>query len=99
MFIIWTRVFYRELKHSSNQYDHYIREPSIVFFICNTRGENKSNSYLYLMIQVSVSNRVFTEPTELIHIYFGLTDGVGFKPFFIIWAISILFLFIPCICL
>ena len=58
MFIIWTRVFYRELKHSSNQYDHYIREPSIVFFICNTRGENKSNSYLYLMIQVSVSNRV-----------------------------------------
>ena len=99
MFIIWTRVFYRELKHSSNQYDHYIREPSIVFFICNTRGENKSNSYLYLMIQVSVSNRVFTEPTELIHIYFGLTDGVGFKPLFIIWAISILFLFIPCICL
>ena len=43
------------------------------------------------MIQVSVSNRVFTEPTELIHIYFGLTDGVAFKPFFIFWAISILF--------
>ena len=49
-------------------------------------------SYLFLlMIQVSVSNRVFTEPTELIHIYFGLTDGVAFKPFFIFWAISILF--------
>ena len=99
MFIIWTRVFYRELKHSSNQYHHYIREPSIVFFICNTRGENKSNTYLYLMIQVSVSNRVFTEPTELIHIYFGLTDGVAFKPFFYIlgnkYFVSIYTMYLP----
>ena len=57
MFIIWTRVFYRELKHSSNQYDHYIQEPSIVFFVCNTRGENKSNSYLFLPILTDDSSQ------------------------------------------
>lgn len=57
MFIIWTRVFYRELKYSSNQYDHYILEPSIVFFVCNTRGENKSNSYLFLLILTNDSSQ------------------------------------------
>ena len=57
MFIIWTRVFYRELKYSSNQYDHYIREPSIEFFVCNTRGENKSNSYLFLLILTNDSSQ------------------------------------------
>ena len=76
----------------------------VSYFLYVTRGAKTkvilTCSYLFLlMIQVSVSNRVFTEPTELIHIYFGLTDGVAFKPFFIFWAISILFLFIPCICL
>ena len=74
-----------------------IREPSIEFFVCNTSGENKSDSYLYLMIQVSANSRVFTEPLQPFHMYFGLTDGVAFKPFFTIWAIVILFLFIPCI--
>ena len=55
-----------------------IREPSIEFFVCNTSGENKSDSYLYLMIQVSVNNRVFTEPIQPFHMYFGPTDGVAF---------------------
>ena len=33
------------------------------------------------MIQVSVNSRVFTEPLQPFHMYYGLTDGVAFKPF------------------
>ena len=41
-----------------------------------------------------IRNRIFTELIKTVHMYFGLTVNL-----FLIWAPSILFLFIPSICI
>lgn len=42
LFIIYqTKVFYQEVNHFQNQYNHCIQEPGGVVFICNTSGHTE----------------------------------------------------------